>query len=218
MYKINSIKEIFNKIEKEARVIIGLKGSHGWEHTQRVYRLCMHIGKKEKADLEVLGFAAVLHDICRKDEDNTGGRICHAKKGAQVAGRILEKYGLDKERISKVLHCIETHRFRGNKRHDSLEAKVLFDSDKLDSIGAVGIGRAFQFAGEVGAKLHNREVSISKTKPYTIEDTAYREYIIKLIKIKQNIITKEGKRIARKRHDFMKKFFKKLDLEVKGIE
>ena len=86
-----STKEIFNKIEKEARVIISLKGSHGWEHTQRVYRLCMHIGKKEKADLEVLGFAAVLHDICRKDEDNTGGRICHAKKGAQVAGRILEK-------------------------------------------------------------------------------------------------------------------------------
>ena len=209
-------KNIFNRVKEESRKTIGLKGSHGWEHTFRVYRLCMHIGKKENANLEVLGFASILHDICRKDEDNSGGRVCHAAKGAVAAGRILGKYRLEKNTIDSVLHCISSHRYRGNKKRQTLEAKVLFDADKLDSIGAVGIGRAFQFAGEVGAKLHNKGITLAKTKPYTIEDTAYREYMIKLSNIKQYMTTKEGKKIAIKRNEFMKKFFAELDAEVKG--
>lgn len=42
------------------------RGSHGWDHTERVLRLCLRIGKKEKADLGVLKLAALLHDIDRK--------------------------------------------------------------------------------------------------------------------------------------------------------
>lgn len=133
-----------------------------------------------------------------------------------MARKILKKYGLDEEIIDKVLHCIETHRFRGKKKPKSREAKVLFDADKLDSIGAVGLGRAFLFAGEVGAKLHNKGTDLKKTRQYTKEDTAYREFMLKLRKIKDKMLTKTGKKIAQERHLFMVEFFKRLDKEIEG--
>ncbi|MGE5329852.1 MAG: HD domain-containing protein [Deltaproteobacteria bacterium] len=190
--------------------------SHDWEHTKRVYNLCMHIGKIENADLEVLKISAFLHDIGRETEDKSEGKHCHAEIGAVLAREILENYEYPKEFIDKVVHCIETHRFRGKRVPDSLEAKILFDADKLDAIGAIGIGRAFVFAGEVGAKVHNKYVDIANTKPYTEEDTAYREFKVKLIKVKDRMITQEGKRIALDRHNFMVNYFERLNQEVDG--
>ena len=205
------------QIKEEAKFYFkDAKGSHDWEHTERVYNLCMHIGKEEKADMEILKLAAILHDIGREYQDKTNGRVCHAEKGALLARELLGKHAMDKERIDKVIHCIECHRFRGDRIPQSKEARVLYDADKLDSIGAVGIGRAFLFAGEVGAQLHNIGVDVEKTEPYTKEDTAYREFMFKLKKVKDKMLTEEGKRIAEERHAFMEEFFDRLNKEING--
>lgn len=210
MYMIDKIiNEVKNKFSNSSK-------SHDWEHTQRVYNMCMHIGKIENADLEVLRLAALLHDIGREEQDKSKGKICHAERGAVLAKEILEKYNVDKVIIDKVIHCIETHRFRGKKVPQTKEAQILFDADKLDSIGAIGIGRAFIFAGEIGAKVHNKDVDIKRTKSYTEEDTAYREYMVKLRKVKDKMLTNEGKRIAEGRHKFMEEFFDRLNKEVAG--
>jgi uncharacterized protein len=209
---------LFDNIKEEIKpYFLNAKGSHDWDHLERVYNLCLQIGKKENADIETLKMAAILHDIGREYEDKLNGKICHAEKGAILARKILEKHNLDKERIKKIIHCVESHRFRGHKIPQSKEAKILFDADKLDSIGAVGVGRAFLFAGEIGAKLHNRDVDMEKTEPYTKEDTAYREYLVKLIKVKDKMLTQEGKRIAEERHKFMTNFFNRLNNEIDGL-
>lgn len=194
----------------------GSKGSHDWEHTLRVYGLAVHIAKKEKADMDVVRLAAILHDIARSIEDSSNGRVDHARQGALMAMKILMKNKVPLEKTANIIHCIASHRFRGKLKPRTKEAKCLFDADKLDSIGAVGIGRAFLFAGEVGAKLHNKGVDISRTRPYTEEDTAYREFMVKLRKVKSRILTKEGKKLATKRHVFMVEFFKRLDEEARG--
>jgi len=178
--------------------------------------LALHIGKKENANLEIIELASLLHDIAREEQNKSKGLICHAEKGAIFAREILEKYNFNKEKIDSICHCIERHRFRKGEAPESLEAKILFDADKLDSIGAVGLGRAFQFAGEVGAKLHNSSVDIEKTKEYSEDDTAYREFSVKLKKIKDSMFTSEGKRIAEGRHNFMISFFDRLEKEIKG--
>ena len=212
-----SSETLFKQVESEAkRFFRSARGSHDWDHTQRVLSLCLRIGKKERGNLEILRLAALLHDIGRAEEDRSNGKICHSRAGASMAGQILKAHGIKKETMNRVIHCIQTHRFRKRRFPVSKEAKILFDADKLDSIGAVGIGRAFLFAGEVGARLHNKDIDLRKTKPYTKEDTAYREYLIKLRKIKDRIFTKEGKRIARERHRFMVEFFKRLNRETDG--
>lgn len=210
---MNKFDEIAKEIEKRYQKV---RKSHDWEHTQRVYNLCMKIGEKESADLEILKLAAVLHDIGRDEQDNSNGKLCHAQRGAVLARKILEKYNLPQEQINKIIHCIETHRFRGDKIPCSKEAKILYDADKLDAIGAIGIGRAFVFAGEIGAKVHDKDIDIDNTKSYTEEDTAYREFLVKLKKIKDRMLTEEGRKIAEERHKFMLDYFERLNKEVEG--
>ena len=114
-----------------------IKGSHDWEHTERVYTLCMCIGKKENANLEILKYAAILHDIARSHQDKSNGFFCHAKEGGILAKKLLEKYNVDSKKIDKIVDCIQSHRFRGDIIPQTIEAKVLFDSDKLDSIACL---------------------------------------------------------------------------------
>ncbi len=207
-----------SEIRDEARAFFrSARGSHDWDHTERVHKLCLRIGKKERADLGVLELAALLHDIGREEEDRSNGKVCHGRSGAVLAKKLLERHGLDAAAIQAVVHCIRTHRFRKRARPKTLEARILFDADKLDSIGAVGVGRAFLFAGEVGARLHDKEIDVRKTKPYSREDTAYREYLVKLGRVKDRITTREGKRIAAERHRFMAAFFDRLNKETDGI-
>jgi len=193
------------------------KFSHDWEHTLRVYRLCMHIGRAEGADLEVLAIAAFLHDIGRVHQDLSKGSICHAEKGAEMAREILQQYSLPEEKRGNIIHCILAHRFRNSRVPQTLEAKVLFDADKLDAIGAVGIARAYLFAGEVGAVLHNKDADPESANPYTKDDTGYREYRVKLSKVKDRMLTNEGRRMAQDRHEFMEGFFERFIKEHEGI-
>jgi uncharacterized protein len=196
-----------------------LGGCHGPDHTERVHQTVLHIGRLMGARLDVLSGAALLHDIGRQFETENQGGICHAEKGAELAQKILLKLEFSEEFITEVMHCIETHRYRGDKVPETLEAKILFDADKLDSIGAVGIGRDFLFAGQTGARLHNdSDIDILACKPYSKEDTAYREFKFKMSKIKDKMLTPEGKRLAEERHDFMELFFQRLEREIKGSD
>jgi uncharacterized protein len=193
------------------------KYSHDWEHTLRVYNLCLHIGQKEGADLDVLSIAAYLHDIGRTHQDQSKGTICHAEKGAEMAREIITAHPIPEEKRENIIHCILSHRFRNRHEPQTLEAKVLFDADKLDAIGAVGIARAYLFAGEVGAVLHNGDADPEFTKPYSRDDTGYREYRVKLSRIKDRILTTEGKYMARERHAFMEAFFERFLKECEGL-
>lgn len=209
------------QIKEEAETFFDTsRGSHGWDHVIRVYNLAVHIGKSEKADLDVIKVSALLHDIAREEQDKARGEFCHAVEGAKMAEELLKKYDLSQDFIKKVSHVIAAHRFRKDITPETLEAEILRDADKLDSIGAVGIGRAFMFAGEIGSRLHNPEIKGKAIKDvsYTVDDTAYQEYLYKLVKIKDLMHTLEGKRIAEDRHNFMKVFFDTLNREVEGVE
>ncbi len=210
-------KDLYKSIQKKAAAYFeNSRGSHDWSHTERVYQLCVRIGEREGADLEILRIAALLHDIGRHEQDRTKGQVCHAKVGARLAQSILEEVGLEPDKVERVIHCIRTHRFRGKHHPETIEARVLFDADKLDSLGAVGIGRAFLFAGEVGATVHNCGIDLSKTTSYSKEDTAYREFAVKLCKVKDRMLTREGRKMAEERHRFMQQFFERLHDEVEG--
>jgi uncharacterized protein len=192
------------------------RGSHAWDHTRRVVRLCERIGPVEGADMVVLGAAALLHDIGRGCQDASNGAVCHAERGEILARPVVGALPLSAARRDNILHCIRTHRFRGDQVPATIEARVLFDADKLDAIGAVGIARAFLFAGEVGARLHNPDVAPEETLPYTADDTGYREYRLKLVRIRERILTAEGRRLADERHRFMEDFFERFLEEYEG--
>ena len=218
--------KIDNKMIEEIRAkakefFVGASGCHDWTHVERVYNLAVKIAKEEKADVGIVKIAAYLHDIGRREEIKSKGKLDHAEEGVKLARAILEGCDIGEEAKENILHCILTHRFRNEHRPQTIEAKVLFDADKLDSIGAVGVARDFLFAGNAGSccLYTGNEKKLAKDArdfSYTEEDSALLEYYFKLRKVKSKIITRTGKEIARERHDFMVEFFKRFEKEIKG--
>lgn len=213
--KIKKFKMLFETVEK---IFENAPGCHDWGHTLRVLHNARLIAQKEKkADLHIVEAGVLLHDVGRPEEFLSEGKICHAKHGGRKAVEILIACGFkDKKFIKSVSGCVKRHRFRvrGKEKPETLEEKIVYDADKLDSIGAVGIGRAFHFAGRIGAKLHNTKEEALESESYSKEDTAYREYLVKLRRIKNRMLTRAGRAIAEKRHIFMCNYFEELNKEV----
>lgn len=210
-------REKTEKLRKiSAEYCLAEGGSHGPDHSERVYSVSLAMGERLQAKLDILAAASLLHDIGRRFESESRGKICHARKGAELAVPILHDLDFSSRDIKLITHCIRSHRFRSQEKPETLEARILFDSDKLDSIGAVGIGRAFLFAGQIGAKLHDAETDHSKTESYSTDDTAYREFQVKMSRVKEQMLTALGRQLAERRHKFMEIFFDELNNEIYG--
>lgn len=194
---------------------------HGFSHIQRVYALCETIGQAEGADLRIVRMAALLHDVEAADEpDVVLRRENHHLSAARFAGTWLLEQGWADDDIAAVQHCIRAHRFRDEKEMpQSLEAKVLFDADKLDSIGAVGAARAIAYAAQHGKPFYAAPSSqFLSGGGLTAGEvhTAYHEYWFKLRHIHTVLMTSTGKRMAETRHQFMQLYFEQLITEVEG--
>ena len=96
--------------EKAKEFFVGASGCHDWSHVERVYNLALRIAKKENADIGIIKLAVYLHDVGRKEEMQSKGKVDHAQKGVELAVKILADYDLDKEAKENILHCILSHR------------------------------------------------------------------------------------------------------------
>lgn len=203
--------------------------AHNLDHVFRVYNLCLLIAKYEKdVDLEILIPSALLHDIARVEEslDKTG-KIDHAVLGSVLAEDILRNLDYEEEQIEKIKHCIIAHRFRTGNEPRSIEAKILFDSDKLDIIGATGIARSFMLAGQFGQRLTANQELNEYVKSNTVENgrikdvskhTPFIEYELKFKKIPDKLYTKKAKEIGQERLKFMGEYFNRLISEIADVK
>ncbi len=193
---------------------------HGFDHVERVYHMALKIGKAEGADLEIIKAAALLHDV----EGSAPGkkeRANHHEYSAEFAATLLRKEGWGEERIAAVLHCIRAHRYRsGEEAPASLEAKCLFDADKLDVLGAIGVARTIAYAVMAGtphyAEPSEQFIKTGKEVPGELH-SAYHEYLFKLIKVKDRLFTKTARKIANQRHRFLVHYFEQLKAEMHGM-
>lgn len=223
------MEEKYKKIKKIVERELSCS-AHDMEHVMRVYRLCLHLAEgEEDIDLDVLKAAALLHDIGRvkEDQDKTG-KIDHAILGAKMAEKILKKLGYEEEKIEKIKHCIEAHRLRSSVKPKTKEAIILYDADKIDVLGAIGIARCFALGGRYGQRLYIdvdleqyiKENTIDGKLNGRIKDISKHapnlEYELKLKKIPKMLHTEKAKKIAAKRMHIMEEFFKQLKREIKG--
>lgn len=195
---------------------------HDWEHTDRVWRnarlIAVGESKNGPVDMTVLEAAAILHDVARPAELKTNGKECHAENGAEMAKELLAECGFtDQDMVANIVECVKRHRYRGKSAPpETIEQKIIFDADKLDSIGAIGVGRAIHFSGRIGSTLHNTEEEAMASDPYGEGDSAFREYLVKLRHIPEKMLTATGRSLATQRAEYMHKFFAQLNSEVYG--
>ncbi len=191
---------------------------HGFDHILRVVQMSEYLANAEGADAEISRTAALLHDA--EDSNAKNSRAVHHLKSALFARKVLSEHGWSETRIQAVEHCIRAHRFRDNREQpQTLEAKILFDADKLDAIGAIGAVRAIGYAINANEFLHSHP-SEKFIKSGEKEDgephTPYHEYLFKLSRLKELIYTPAARALAEQRHAFLVMFFEQWQAELRG--
>ncbi len=191
---------------------------HGFDHVERVLALAERLGAQLGADLEILRAAALLHDATGA-APLSKGRAAHEHASAEFARAVLEQEGWPSQRIEPVLHCIRAHRYRGEEQPNSLEAKVLFDADKLDVIGAFGVARTIGYAVQAGTPIF-AEASLQFLDTGELEPgephSAFHEYLFKLRRVRDRLHTEPARRLAAEREPLMRAFFEQLAAEARG--
>lgn len=198
--------------------------AHDKEHIYRVLYTALDIAQAQDAvDCDVLICACLLHDIGRREQVADPG-LCHAQVGAKKAFEFLKQNGFPEAFCTHVRDCIRTHRFRSGDTPQSIEAKILFDADKLDVSGVVGIARTLAYKGQHGEPLYSRtqdnhisDGSGDKTPSF------FQEYKYKLEHIYDKFYTERGKTLARARQKAAADFYNSLFAEIsdscdKGLE
>jgi uncharacterized protein len=194
---------------------------HGFDHILRVYYMVEKLALSEGADLEIVRAAALLHDA--EGSQTSGGetgRLIHHQASAEFARQILEAEGWPQDKIAAVQHCIRAHRFRDNSESpQTLEAKILFDADKLDVIGAIGVARTIAYDVVVNQPIYAEpSVRFRETgqKEPGEPHSSFHEYLFKLSKIKDRLYTPTARALAEDRHRFMAEYFDRLGAEERG--
>lgn len=189
--------------------------AHDKEHVYRVLYNALELARaQDGVDYDVLIAACLLHDIGRQEQfqDPT---LCHAMVGGDKAFRFLTEAGFHREFAEKVRHCIQTHRFRRTMQPESLEAKLLFDADKLDVTGALGIARTLMYMGTMAEPLYT--VLPDGGIPDGTEGDGggfFREYKFKLEKLYGSFYTARGAELAQERQKIAADFYESLHREV----
>ena len=189
--------------------------AHDQEHVWRVLNNALEIAREEPSvNWDVLIAAALLHDISRA-EQLADPKVDHALHGADKAHAFLTAQGFPADYCEHVHQCIRTHRFRKTEPPASLEAKILFDADKLDVAGAIGIARTLAYNGATGRPIYTRDAQ-GRVSDGTKDaaDSFFREYKFKLEHICDHFLTKRGQALARQRHAAAIAYYEALLQEV----
>lgn len=184
-------------------VFAGDSSGHDFDHTMRVYRMASRIAEEENADLQIVQLAALLHDV----DDKKLSPKTYEKKDNAVT--FLRDNGLKEDKIRMIVEIISQISFSaGNGAPTTIEGKCVQDADRLDAIGAIGIGRAFAFGGSRGRQMHD---PTGEDKSSTIQ-----HFYDKLLKLKGLMNTATSRRLAEERDAFMRTFLDQFYAEWDG--
>jgi uncharacterized protein len=212
-------KEILNATEEYVKKTLeGDSSGHDWWHIYRVNKMANYIGKKEGANLFIVGSAALLHDIADWKFHNGNCEI-----GPATAQIWLEKMQVDSDTTSHICSIIKDISFKGagvQSKMGTLEGQVVQDADRLDAIGAIGIARTFAYGGYKKHEIYNPDIKpvlhtsfeAYKNSNASVINHSYE----KLLLLKDLMNTRTGWKIAKERHKFMERFLRRFFKEWKG--
>jgi len=195
------------------------KGHHDWQHIQRVKNLAINIASKENADTFTVTLGALLHDVADwKFQENKD-----TETGMLIAKEWLGNQRVGKKVIENVCDIVNNSSFKGVGVEDnlkSLEGQVVQDADRLDAMGAIGIGRTFAYGGSKNREMYNPNIEIKMAKSFedykNAGQTTINHFYEKLLLLKGRMNTNTGRKIAEHRHKYMEKFLQEFTEECEG--
>ncbi len=184
----------------------GDSSGHDWSHVERVVKLAQWIAARENADLYIVTLAALLHDIADHKFHNGDREI-----GPRMAKEMILAAGGDEATAVIVSEIVEKVSFSGSggkKNMESLEGKCVQDADRLDAMGAIGIGRAFAYGGATGRAMYN----------VTDTESTVVHFDEKLLRLRDLLNTDSGQRIGNERHRLLEEYKQQFLAEWNGTD
>jgi uncharacterized protein len=197
--------------------------AHDYDHLMRVIALADKIQASEGGDLSTIWAAVALHDIGQERERRHGGD--HASIGAELAAQLLKDTPFPQDSIPAVQQAIREHRMTGGVTPQTLEGRILYDADKIDCLGAIGIGRLYCITGRYNQKVYAPipDDIVEPIVPHMIRNLRRRpdyspsiEFQLLFADLPERMTTKAGQEMARERFLYMQEFFNRLRQEVEG--
>lgn len=194
---------ILHAREFAGRIFAKDHSGHDPHHTFRVHALAVRIAEQESACLPIVELAALLHDV---DDHNLSPET---SEHCLRAAAFLRDEGISREEIDKIVRIIQQISFsRNTLPPDTIEAQCVQDADRLDAIGAIGIGRAFAYGGSRGRAMHD---------PDGVDGTStIAHFYDKLLLLKDRMNTETGRRIAAERDRCLRSFLEEFLAEWNG--
>lgn len=188
-------------------------GAHDLSHLQRVWHNARTLQAEEGGDLEVLLAAVLLHD-CVAVEKNSPLRSQASRLAAEKASKVLANLNWPEEKTSAVVHAIEAHSFSANITPLTLEARLMQDADRLDSLGMLGVARTFYIAGRMGSALYDPQDPEARERDYDDKRFCLDHFQTKLLHLADGFQTAAGQRLAQIRHQRLKGFMEQFKEEI----
>lgn len=223
-------KEIIEKTELFVKETLGRDSTgHDWWHIHRVRNLAKRIALHEGADIFIVELAALLHDIgdykfFQGDEEAGAAKVREWVSSLEISPSFIDKIVEITSRIS-FMHTLINKSEGGGKKNSAVltlsrELMAVTDADRLDAMGAIGIARAFTYGGFFNRPIYDPSIKPSKTitkEEYkTTEAPSINHFYEKLLKLKDMMHTKLGRKMAKRRHRFLNLFLKQFFKEWKG--
>lgn len=212
-------KEIIDQaLEYVKRIFENDYSGHDYFHTFRVFRMATHIAEKEKANLEIVQLAALLHDV----DDIKLSPETHAEK--TNARNFLVKNNIDEITICEICQMIDEISYVGKDSviPKTLEGKCVQDADRLDAIGAIGIARAFSYGGNHNRLMYHPDIKpnmdMGKEEYHSHISTTINHFYEKLFRLTELMNTRTAKDIAKDREKYMKDYIAEFMAEWEGIK
>jgi uncharacterized protein len=190
---------------------------HDWWHIYRVWKTALAICKYENADVYIVELAALLHDL-------DDWKLTPSADGSPLrAAAWLRQLEVDTAVSAQVCDIITHLSFKGagvENKISTIEGKIVQDADRLDAIGAVGIGRAFAYGGHAGRPLYDPDepprMHASFEQYKNSQSATINHFYEKLLLLKDRMNTETAKKIAEDRHAFMEQFLERFLNEWDG--
>lgn len=189
--------------------------AHDWPHIGRVISTARRLAKNEDVDLPCLLAAVYCHDLVNLPK-NHPERSNASLLAAEKAAPFLQESGFNEEEIKKIKQYVIEHSFSKGLKPTSLEAAILQDSDRLDTLGAIGILRCASVNTQMKSAFYEPFDPLAKERELDDKKYMLDHYFVKIFKLPELMNTSKGREVAEQRVLYMKDFLATLMGEIKG--
>lgn len=210
------IIEITENFVKEK--LSGEGTGHDWWHAVRIINTAKRIHAKEGGKWEIIHLALLLHDVgdwkvIKKDSDDY-----------TIADNFLRQAGVNEKMTDEIMIIIKSMSYSKSlddvEQNKTIEFQIVQDADRLDAIGAIGVGRAFAYGGSKSRPLYDPDYQtqqFTSSEDYrNAQSSTIHHFYEKLFHLKESLNTTTAKEIAEERDKFMHQFVDQFMAEWNG--